>query len=174
MADEQPQVPPQKQLLMQKIYVKDLSFESPRTPAVFSANTTPQTQLSLKSNARPVGQNLQEVTLTITVETKDQEQTLFLVELAQAGLFQLEGYTPEETDMLLGAYCPSTLYPYAREAISDLITRGGFPQLLLQPINFDALYAQAQQQRAQQQPGAAPVVETSGTVNPPAGTGETH
>lgn len=136
----------EKQLLMQKIYVKDLSFESPATPDSFTTTEqSPETQLNLKSAARSVGEDLQEVVLTITVETKVGERVLFLVELQQAGLFLIKGYSDEERKMLVGSFCPATLYPYAREAISDAVTRGGFPQLLLQPINFDALYAQARQ-----------------------------
>lgn len=141
-----------KQLILQKIYVKDLSFESPKAPAVFNTQVAPQTQLNMRSSAREVGPDTQEVTLTLTVEAKDQDSTLFLVEVAQAGIFTLQGYNEQERAMLLGSYCPSTLYPYAREAVSDLVVRGGFPQLLLQPINFEALFMQAMQQR-QQQPG---------------------
>jgi preprotein translocase subunit SecB len=174
MADEQAQNPQQKQLILQKIYIKDLSFESPRTPAAFSIQQQPQTQLSLKSNAKEIAELTQEVTLTITVETKDQDQTVFLVELTQAGVFRLEGYTPEETDMLLGAYCPSTLYPFAREVIADIVGKGGFPQLLLQPINFDALYAQAQQQKAQEQGADAGQNVQAAAVVDQSGSGEPH
>src|SRR5690606_26546038 len=148
-----------KQLILQKIYVKDLSFESPKAPAIFNSQVAPQTQLNMRSNAREVAPNTQEVTLTLTVEAKDQETTLFLVEVAQAGIFTLQGYNEQERAMLVGSYCPSTLYPYAREAISDIVVKGGFPQLLLQPINFDALYAQAVQQREQQQQGVAQDVQ---------------
>ncbi len=139
-----------KQLTLQKIYIKDLSFESPKAPAVFNTQVTPQTQLNMRSSAREVAPNTQEVTLTLTVEAKDQDSTLFLVEIAQAGIFTLQGYNEQERSMLIGSYCPSTLYPYAREAVSDIVVKGGFPQLLLQPINFDALYMQAMQQRQQQ------------------------
>ncbi len=85
--------------------------------------------------------------LTITVEAKVNDKTLFLVELQQAGIFQISGYSAQEQRALLGSFCPGTLYPYAREAVSDVVAKGGFPQMLLQPINFDALYAQAQQQQ---------------------------
>jgi preprotein translocase subunit SecB len=149
MADEQPQnAGPQRQLVLQKIYVKDLSFESPKAPAVFTTNVSPQTQINLRSSTQNVGPNTEEVTLTLTLEAKDKEQTLFLVEVAQSGIFFMQGYTAEERSMLIGSFCPATLYPYAREAVSDAVSKGGFPQLLLQPINFDALYAQAQQERA--------------------------
>ena len=96
-------------------------------------------------------------TLALTVEARNEDKTLFLVELEQAGVFRIQGYTEEERQMLVGSYCPGTLYPFAREAISDMVTRGGFPQLLLQPINFDALYAQAVQERLQGK-GDAPEV----------------
>ena len=138
-----------KQLVLQKIYIKDFSFESPRAPDVFVARVTPQTQLNIKSSAKEVSGGAHEVTLTLTVEAKDEDKTLFLIELEQAGVFLIQGYTPDEQQMLVGSYCPGTLYPFAREAISDMVSRGGFPQLLLQPINFDALYAQAVRERQQ-------------------------
>ncbi len=173
MADEQ--APQQKQLVMQKVYIKDLSFESPRTPAVFSSNASPQTQLNLKTKSTEVAPNTQEVVLTVTVETKDQEQTLFLIEVVQAGVFRLEGYTPEESDMILGGYCPGALYPFAREAIADIVTKGGFPQLLLQPINFDALYAQSQAEAKARGEQGGPAISADGSVTAtPPGSGETH
>jgi len=147
MADETP-TPPEKQLLLQKIYIKDLSFESPKSPDVFATKAAPQTQLNIRSGAREVAPETQEITLTLTVEAKDEDNTLFLIELVQAGIFLIKGYSEEEQQMLTGSYCPGSLYPFAREAISDIVTRGGFPQLLLQPINFDALYAQAMRERA--------------------------
>ncbi len=147
MADEQtPANDPEKQLLLQKIYVKDISFESPRAPDCFSENLAPETQLNIRSNARQVGTDSHEVTLTLSVEAKSEDKTLFLCELHQAGVFLIKGYGEQEQRMLIGSFCPATLYPFAREAIADLVSKGGFPQLLLQPINFDALYAQALQQ----------------------------
>jgi preprotein translocase subunit SecB len=147
MAEEQTGTAPARQLLMQKIYVKDLSFESPKAPTVFTTNVAPQTQLNIRSSAQDLGPNTQEVTLTLTLEAKDKDATLFLIEIAQAGIFFIQGYTPEERAMLTGSFCPNTLYPFAREAIADIVGKGGFPQLLLQPINFDALYAQALRER---------------------------
>jgi preprotein translocase subunit SecB len=148
MAEEQPTPAPQKQLLLQKIYVKDLSFESPKAPMIFTTNVQPQTQLNVRSSAQQVAQDTQEVTLTVTVEAKDKDSTLFLAEVAQSGIFVIQGYTAEEQSIIVGSFCPNTLYPFAREAISDLVSRGGFPPLLLQPLNFDAIYAQAVQERA--------------------------
>ena len=149
-------------LQLQKIYIKDLSFESPKSPDVFATNASPQTQLNLRYANRDLGQDNIEVTLTITVEAKDGETTLFLVELTQAGVFTLGGYSAEQRATILGTYCPNTLYPFAREAIADLIQKGGFPQLLLQPINFDALYAQALKDRADQMSGNAPAPQDGG------------
>lgn len=167
MAEKRSADGPSKQLLLQKIYIKDLSFESPRAPEIFQGSVAPQTQLNIRSSAKLVGTDTQEVTLTLTVEARDNDKTLFLVELEQAGVFLIQGYTEEEQQMLVGSYCPGTLYPFAREAISDMVTRGGFPQLLLQPINFDALYAQAVQERLKGNggKGAAAAKDTPGGFN---------
>jgi preprotein translocase subunit SecB len=155
MADQPEQTTQTKQILLQKIYIKDFSFESPKAPEVFRTNAAAQTQLNIRSSNRDVGDGHVEVTLTLTIESKDKEETLFLVEIAQAGVFFIDGYSSQERAMLLGSFCPSTLYPFAREAISDIVTKGGFPQLLLQPINFDALYAQAAKSAAAQPVAAA-------------------
>ena len=141
-------------------------MESPKAPMVFTQNVSPQTQLNVRSSAQQVAADTQEVTLTITVEAKDKDSTLFLAEVAQSGIFVIQGYTAEEQQILIGSFCPNTLYPFAREAISDLVTKGGFPQLLLQPLNFDAIFAQAVQERATRAAGAQPA--------PAAAGGETH
>jgi preprotein translocase subunit SecB len=154
-----------RQLVLQKIYIKDMSFESPKVPEVFGGSVTPQTQLNLRYSNRDVGQDNVEVSLTLTVEAKDQDTTLFLVELTQAGVFLVQGYTAEERATIVGSFCPNTLYPFAREAIADLVSKGGFPQLLLQPINFDALYSQALQQRAQEMSSEAPHAPTAGDTH---------
>ena len=166
---EQPTPAPQKQLVLQKIYVKDLSFESPKAPLVFTTNIQPQTQLNVRSSSQQVAPDTQEVTLTITVEAKDKDATLFLAEVQQAGIFVIQGYTAEENSFLLGSFCPTTLFPYAREAVSDLVQRGGFPPLLLQPLNFDAIYQQALQERASRAGG-----EAASSPAPAAASGETH
>jgi len=157
MADQPDQTttPPARNLVLQKIYVKDLSYESPKVPEIFRTSATPQTQLNLRTSNRDLGSGHVEVTLTMTLESKDKDTTIFLIEIAQAGVFTIEGYTPQERGMLLGSFCPATLYPFAREAISDLTVKGGFPPLLLQPINFDALYAQASKSAAEQTVAAA-------------------
>jgi len=138
-----------KHLAISKIYVKDFSFESPQAPLVFKTGEwTPQTNLNLRSAATAIEEGIHEVVLTITVEAKEEDKTLFLVELQQAGLFELAGYGDEELAAIVGGFCPSILFPYAREAIAAVIQKGGFPEFVLQPINFDALYMQTQQQKA--------------------------
>jgi preprotein translocase subunit SecB len=175
MADEATTTTTNKQLILQKIYIKDFSFESPKAPEVFTTNVSPQTQLNIRSGNKDVGNDNVEVTLTLTVESKNNDDTLFLIEIVQAGVFLIQGYSAEERGVLIGSFCPSTLYPFAREAISDMATKGGFPQLLLQPINFDALYAQAMQQRSQQAAGqpVAPVVAPEAAADGST-SGETH
>ncbi len=136
-----------KQLAISKIYAKDLSFESPQSPSVFRARDwKPQTNLNLRSTHDLIEDNVHEVVLTITVEAKEDDKSLFLVELQQAGIFEISGYEGEELKAILGSFCPNILFPYARESIATLIQKGGFPEFVLQPINFDALYLQAKQQ----------------------------
>lgn len=147
-----------KQIGISKIYVKDFSFESPKAPAVFrSGEWSPHTDLNLRSSHKAVegDEKLHEVVLTITVEAKQEEQTMFLAEVQQAGLFQIDGYNEEEFKAIVGSFCPNILFPYAREAIASTVQRGGFPEFVLQPINFDALYMQSRQAIAQQQAEAA-------------------
>jgi preprotein translocase subunit SecB len=139
----------QQQFSIQKIYLKDVSFESPNSPAVFTGEWKPEVNVQLNTEIKGLENNMHEVTLSVTVTAKQQDKTAFLVEVKQAGLFQLAGFEQEQLGGMLGAYCPETLFPYAREAISDLVTKGGFPQLLLSPVNFNALYMQHQQQQAQ-------------------------
>ena len=136
-----------KQLAIQKIYIKDFSFESPHTPQVFTkTDWAPKTDLNLRSSHTAGADNNHEVVLTISVEAKEEDQTLFLVELHQAGLFHMSGYSDDEFKALVGSFCPNILFPYAREAIASIISKGGFPEFVLQPINFDALYAQGMAQ----------------------------
>ena len=138
-----------KQLAISKIYIKDFSFESPQAPTVFkSSDWKPQTNLNLRSSHTVVEDNIHEVVLTISVEAKEGDKTLFLVEVHQAGLFEIAGYEGEELAAIAGSFCPNILFPYAREAVAATIQKGGFPEFVLQPINFDALYMQSKQQAA--------------------------
>ncbi len=136
------------QVTLQKIYVKDLSFESPNAPQVFAQDLKPKTQLNLRSGHRELDSGTFEVVLTVTVEAKAEEKTVFLMEIQQAGLFGLAGVSEENRALLLGSFCPGVLYPYVREAVASVVQRGGFPEFLLQPIDFDGLYAQSRQEEA--------------------------
>lgn len=157
MADEPAQAnTPDKQLLLQKIYIKDLSFESPKAPEVFTTNAQAKTQLNITSGNRQLDADHVEVSLTLTVESKNGDDTLFLIEIVQAGIFTIRGYSDQERAVLLGSFCPGTLYPFAREAVAEIASKGGFPQLLLQPINFDALYGEAVRARQAQSVEGAP------------------
>jgi preprotein translocase subunit SecB len=140
-----------KQLAISKIYVKDFSFESPQSPAIFKGGEwKPETNLNLRSTHNAIEGNAHEVVLTITVDAKSDDKTVFLVELQQAGIFEIAGYEGDEFGAIVGSFCPNILFPYARETIASIIQKGGFPEFVLQPINFDALYLQAKQQAAEQ------------------------
>ena len=119
---------PEKQLAIQRIYVKDFSFESPQTPGVFGrTDWSPKTDLNLRSSHQSLSETDHEIVLTLTVEAKEDDKTMFLVELQQAGMFHITGYSEEEFKAIVGSFCPNILFPYAREAIANMISRGGFP-----------------------------------------------
>jgi preprotein translocase subunit SecB len=138
------------QLTIQKIYIKDASFEAPGAPQVFADQGQPQLQLNLSQKVTNVAENAYEVVLTITVTCTINEKTAYLAEVQQAGLFGLSGFEPRGLEAVLSTYCPNTLFPYARQTVSDLVQNGGFPPLFLQPINFDQLYADQVRRRAGQ------------------------
>ncbi|MBL1259742.1 MAG: protein-export chaperone SecB [Thiotrichaceae bacterium] len=142
-----------KQFSIQKVYVRDISFETPNTPLIFQEKWEPETNMQLGNKAVVLGEGVHEVMLTVTVTAKIGDKTAYLVEVQQSGIFNISGYDPKELPAIVGSVCPNILFPFAREAISDLVTRGGFPQLLLSPVNFDALYAEYAQQQRQQQKG---------------------
>ena len=136
--------------VLHQLYVKDLSFEAPSTPQIFREQAVePETELNIRNSHASLENNHFEVVLNITVHAKQSDKTIFLVELQQAGIFMINGFTTEQTAQLLGTQCPSTLFPYARETIATMVGKGGFPPLVLQPINFENLYAQAQAQGQQ-------------------------
>ena len=153
MADEQ-----QPSFQIEKLYVKDLSLEIPNAPQVFLEAQAPQLEIQVRNEAQQFAAGLFEVVVTVTVTAKAGEKTLFLAEAAQAGIFAVRGVPAAEIEPVLAIACPTILYPYAREAISDLVTRGGFPPVLLAPVSFEAIYAQ----RAQQQAAAGPRIEVAG------------
>jgi len=135
-----PAAPPASSFEILKIYTKDISFETPNSPQIFRIEWKPDVDLNLHNEASRLSPGQYEVVLSVTVTVKLGEQTAFLAEVQMAGIFAITGLTQEELDPVLGSACPGMLYPYAREMVSDLTTRGGFPQCLLAPVNFDALY----------------------------------
>ena len=132
----------EKQFSIQKIFAKDVSFESPGSPEIFTAKWEPSVDFNLGTNVETLEDTIYEITLTVTVTVKCADKTAYLVEVSQAGIFSLTGFSDQEMGPMLGSFCPNILFPYAREVVSDLVTKGGFPQLLLAPVNFDALYTQ--------------------------------
>jgi len=133
----------QPQFAIQKIYVKDLSFETPNSTTVFATNEwKPEVNVELDTKGTKISEDVHEIILGVTVTTKLGEKVAFIAEVHQAGLFTLKGFKQDEKAVMIGSYCPNILFPFAREVISDLVTKGGFPQLLLAPVNFDALYQQ--------------------------------
>lgn len=133
---------PDRQFQLQKIYVKDISFETPNSPATFMLEWNPEVEFNLSTAAAQLQESTFEVTLKLTVTVKIEQKTAYLVEISQSGIFAAVGFEEAELGHLLGSYCPNILFPYAREAVSDLVIKGGFPPMLLAPVNFDALYAQ--------------------------------
>lgn len=138
---------------VEKIYVKDVSFEVPGAPAVFTDPGQPQLQLNLNQKVQRLRENTFEVVLGITLTCTVSDKTAYLAEVQQAGVFGLSGFDETTLDGMLGTHCPNILYPYARQTVSDLVQAGGFPPFLLQPINFEALYAEGRRQRGLAQAG---------------------
>jgi preprotein translocase subunit SecB len=151
MADQQ-----QPSFQIEKLYVKDISLEIPGAPQVFMESQSPQLEIQVRNESVQFAEGLFEVVITVTVTAKSGDKTQFLAEAAQAGIFSLRNVPQADLEPLLAVACPTILYPYAREAISDLVTRGGFPPVLLAPVSFEALYAQRLQQ---QQAAAGPRIE---------------
>ncbi|MDP4027723.1 MAG: protein-export chaperone SecB [Gallionella sp.] len=134
---------------MEKIYVKDLSLEVPHAPQIFLERESPQIDIQLQPAASLVEEGIYDVVITATVTAKLGEKVMFLVEIKQGGIFQMRNIPGEDLETLLAVMCPNILFPYLREAVSSLTVRAGFPPVLLNPINFDALYQQQKQQQAQ-------------------------
>lgn len=127
---------------IQKIFIKDISFESPNSPDIFREKWQPKTDIHMTAQNVKISDELYEVTLNVTVTSSQNDRTAFLVEIKQSGVFLINNFPDDQLNHLLGSYCPHTLFPFAREAVSDIVTKGGFPPLLLSPVNFDALYQQ--------------------------------
>ena len=142
----------ERQFSFQRIYTKDISFESPNAPHVFVGEWNPDVNVGLRTEVQDLGNDNVEVTLTVNVEAKLEDKTAYLVEVQQAAIFRASGFSEEELTPLLAIGAPTALFPYVREVISDLVTRGSFPQFVLQPVNFEANFAQ---QMAEQEAAAA-------------------
>lgn len=140
---------------IEKLYVKDASIEVPNAPQVYTERTAPQVSVELGNSAQKLDADVYEVAIKVTVTAKLADKTAFLVEVTQAGIFVVRGVPDENMEMIMGVTCPNILFPYAREAISDMVTRAGFAPVLLNPINFEALFAQQKQQQAEQANGKA-------------------
>ena len=142
----------QLQFAVQRIYVKDISFEAPNSPAVFQQPFKPKVSLDLNTSSSKVGDDLFEVVIKVTAQVKHSEEgtTSFLAEIEQAGLFRISGIEGAQLEHTLGAFCPNVLFPYARECVDNLVNRGGFPPLMLAPVNFEAIYAQKKKREAEQ------------------------
>jgi preprotein translocase subunit SecB len=146
----------QPQFGIEKIYLKDLSLEIPHAPRIFLERENPQIEISVHNGAVPLDQpGLFEAVLTVTITAKFQEKTVFLIEVAQAGIFQVLNLSPQDIDAVLGILCPNTLLPYARETVASVMSRAGFPPVLLQHMNFEAAYQERLQQLQQEQAAAA-------------------
>ncbi|ALO41082.1 protein-export chaperone SecB [Pseudoalteromonas phenolica] len=138
------------QFTIQRIYTKDVSFETPNSPAIFQKEWTPEVKLDMDTRSNKLDEGIFEVVLALTVTASIGEETAFLCEIQQAGIFQIGELEELQMAHMLGAFCPNILFPYAREAVAGLVNKGTFPQLNLAPVNFDALFAQYMQQRAAQ------------------------
>lgn len=136
--------PPNPQVALERIYLRDASFESPKAPEVFASEWKPNVQVDINARNRQLEGNRYEVTLTVTLEAKQGEEVALIVEVQQAGIFRLEGIDDDLRTRVLATTCPAALFPFVREAADSLAVRGTFPPFLLAPMNFEALYAEAQ------------------------------
>jgi preprotein translocase subunit SecB len=141
---------------LQSVYVKDLSFEAPNGPFLPAQNTDPKIQLNLNTSSKPVGTDVHEVLLTVTLEAKSGETPVYLAEVKQGGVFTVRGFGADDTRRILGSFAPNVLFPYIRQTVSDMVSKGGFPPFFLPPVNFDALYERSLQERAAQQAAKDP------------------
>ena len=143
---------------IEKIYVKDLSVEVPNAPEVFLEQSSPQVEIQLNTEGRGLGEGVFEVVLTVTVTAKQEDKTVFLVEVGQGGVFRIVNVPEEQIEPLVAVACPNILFPYAREVVSDAVTRAGFAPIVLQPVNFEAMYmARLEQQQQSSGPHEVPI-----------------
>nr|VFJ56647.1 MAG: protein translocase subunit secB [Candidatus Kentron sp. FW]VFJ63454.1 MAG: protein translocase subunit secB [Candidatus Kentron sp. FW] len=149
------------QFAIHKIYVKDISFETPNSPNIFQLDWQPELDIQLFTDASRLDTNLYEVIVRITVTVRTKDKTAFLAEVNQAGIFGIGELAEDHLKHIVGSFCPNILFPYARETISNLVSRGGFPQLLLAPVNFDAMYAKHLQENQDENTQQPPAPETT-------------
>lgn len=158
MPENEQQAPVQPQFALQRIYVKDISFESPSAPDVFQQQWKPQINMDLNTASNKVSESQYEVVVSLSITAKVEEKVAFIVEIQQAGIFHITGIEGPQLAQTLGAFCPNVLFPYAREAVDSLVNKGSFPSLMLAPVNFDAIFAEAmkrKQEEAEQAESAA-------------------
>jgi preprotein translocase subunit SecB len=144
---------------IQRIYVKDLSYEAPGVPLIFRENWQPTVNVDLHNKSSQLQDHVYEVVLSVTATVKNGDKLAFIAEVQQAGIFTVRDFEGEQLQHLLGSFCPGIIFPYARESITDLVTRGGFPQLYLAPVNFDAIYQQQLQQSQNQGQASQEVIK---------------
>ncbi len=156
--NQQPNNAESEKFVIQNVYIKDVSFETPNSPQIFMEKWKPKLELEISNDIKQLNDELFEIVLNITSTVKIEEKTAFLVEIHQAGLFAIKGFPNDRMSYMLNAYCPNVLFPFARENVANLVIKGGFQPLWLSPINFDALYAQ-QLEKQKNQP------TTTDTVN---------
>ena len=155
----------QVQFRIERLFLKDSSFESPNSPEVFIKQWRPEIKVDINTRANSLGEDLQEGILTATITaTLEDEMVGFIVEVQQAGIFLIQGAEPNQLSQIIGIACPNTLFPYLRESIDNLVVKGGFPALQLAQVNFEALYVQAMQEREQREQAGSDAQQDSGDV----------
>lgn len=162
---EQTNTQPETSFAIQRVYIKDISFETPNSPTIFPKEWKPEIQLEMNSSSQQLADNVFEVALRITLTTKSNNEVAYICEVTQAGIFSVVGFTGNQLAHCLGAYCPNILFPYARETISSLVNKGTFQPVNLEPVNFDALFMNYVQQQQAQGNGEASVEATSVPAN---------
>lgn len=157
MAEQEaiPEIPHDAQFLVQKVYVKDISFETPNTPEIFKMEWKPEVDMNMTNKANSIGDDHYDVVLSVTLTVKVDDKVAYLIEVNQGGIFMIRNLPEDVISRMLAIVCANILFPFVRETVSDVVTRGGFPQLLLAPVNFDALFEQEQAEARAQQDAAA-------------------
>ena len=145
----------QPQVALQRVYIKDSSFEAPSAPQIFQEQWKPQITMDLNTNHSRIGDDQYEVVLSLTLTAKIEDKTAYIVEVQQASVFVVKNFSQDRLGYMLGAYCPGIIFPYARESIDTMVTKGSFPPVMLAPVNFDAIYQQALERQKDEQQGTA-------------------